>query len=162
MATFDLAVFVANPTLAQYRKCRKLELREIAEHYGVPVTASLNKGELKAAVLEYLEGGGIFCRSTVAESSSDEASSVGVSVSGERPVAEKAPVGAQAMPEAKLSPDSVFAHTPPAQDDRVEAAVSITFLLSLFQVYVGSSVFPVVVYTDHNPLVFLSTMFKSH
>lgn len=31
---------MANPTLAQFNKCRKSELHEIAEHYGVPVIAS--------------------------------------------------------------------------------------------------------------------------
>ena len=32
--------------------------------------------------------------------------------------------------------------------------------LQFFEVYVGSSALPVIVYTDHNPLVFLSRMYN--
>lgn len=59
MATFDLSVFVANPTLAQFYKCRKSELYEIAGHYGVSVAASLLKKELRATLLDYLVAEGI-------------------------------------------------------------------------------------------------------
>lgn len=39
---------------------------------------------------------------------------------------------------------------------------TLAMLLALqhFEVYVGSSSLPVTVYTDHNPLVFLSTMYN--
>ena len=42
--------------------------------------------------------------------------------------------------------------------------VTLALLLSLqhFEVYVGSSVLPVVVYTDHNPLVFLARMYNQN
>lgn len=41
---------------------------------------------------------------------------------------------------------------------------TLALLLALqhFEVYVGSSVLPVVVYTDHNPLVFLMRMYNQN
>lgn len=39
-------------------------------------------------------------------------------------------------------------------------ALGLIVALQFFEVYVGSSVLPVTVYTDHNPLVFLSRMYN--
>lgn len=39
-------------------------------------------------------------------------------------------------------------------------ALALILALQFFEVYVGSSVLPVTVYTDHNPLVFLSRMYN--
>lgn len=39
-------------------------------------------------------------------------------------------------------------------------ALGLILALQFFEVYVGSSVLPVTVYTDHNPLVFLSRMYN--
>ena len=39
-----------------------------------------------------------------------------------------------------------------------QEALALLLALQFFEVYVGSSVVPVVVYTDHNPLVFLHRM----
>ena len=41
-------------------------------------------------------------------------------------------------------------------------ALSLLFALQHFEVYVGSSPSPVIVYTDHNPLVFLMRMQNSN
>uniref|UniRef100_A0A8C5DBJ5 Gypsy retrotransposon integrase-like protein 1 n=1 Tax=Gouania willdenowi TaxID=441366 RepID=A0A8C5DBJ5_GOUWI len=41
-------------------------------------------------------------------------------------------------------------------------ALSLLFALQHFEVYVGSSTLPVVIYTDHNPLVFLNRMRNSN
>ena len=40
--------------------------------------------------------------------------------------------------------------------------LALLFALQHFEVYVGSSILPVVVYTDHNPLVFLSRMYNQN
>ncbi len=39
-------------------------------------------------------------------------------------------------------------------------ALALLLALQHFKVYVGSSSLPIVVYTDHNPLVFLSRMYN--
>lgn len=41
-----------------------------------------------------------------------------------------------------------------------QETLALLFALQFFEVYVGSSVLPVVVYTDHNPLTFLSRMYN--
>ena len=45
---------------------------------------------------------------------------------------------------------------------RISAFVTLALVLALqhFEVYVGSSILPVVVFTDHNPLVFLARMYN--
>ena len=51
MSTFDLDIFVADPTLAQFEGCRKADLRVIAGHYNISVPSALGKSEYKAALL---------------------------------------------------------------------------------------------------------------
>ena len=41
-------------------------------------------------------------------------------------------------------------------------ALALLLALQHFEVYVGSSSVPVVVYTDHNPLIFLSRMYNQN
>lgn len=67
MTTFDLSMFVANPTLAKFYKCRKSELFELAGHYGVSVAPSLLKKDLRTALLDYLVAEGNLHISTVVE-----------------------------------------------------------------------------------------------
>lgn len=43
-----------------------------------------------------------------------------------------------------------------------QETLALLFALQFFEVYVGSSVVPVTVYTDHNPLVFLSRMYNQN
>ncbi|GLD56431.1 uncharacterized protein AKAME5_000878000 [Lates japonicus] len=59
MAKFSVSAFTADPTLAQLEDCRKCDLFEIAAHYDIPVSLSLRKSDLKAAVLEALVARGI-------------------------------------------------------------------------------------------------------
>lgn len=92
MGTFDLAVFVANPILAQVN--RKSELYEIAAHYGVSVAVSLLKSELKS--LEYLEAEGVLRASTVVEPPGPAAAAsatAGLSAWGIGPSVASSPVG---------------------------------------------------------------------
>ena len=41
-------------------------------------------------------------------------------------------------------------------------ALALLFALQFFEVYLGSSSRPIVVYTDHNPLVFLHRMYNQN
>ncbi|CAI5686593.1 unnamed protein product [Oreochromis niloticus] len=54
MATFDIAVFLANPSLVQLDTYRKRDLHEVASFYGICVSAALRKAELKAALVSGL------------------------------------------------------------------------------------------------------------
>ena len=60
MAAFDVNEFVISPTLTQFDKCKKSDLREIAEYFCIPVSSSLSKAELKAVILDSLINKGIF------------------------------------------------------------------------------------------------------
>lgn len=62
MAAFDLNKFVANPTLSQFDKCSKDDLCviAIAEYYGISVSRSLVKRELKTVILNGLVSKGVF------------------------------------------------------------------------------------------------------
>lgn len=48
MAAFNISMFVADPTLSQLDKCRKSNLHEIADDYGVSVLLDglISKGVL--------------------------------------------------------------------------------------------------------------------
>lgn len=59
MATFDIAVFLANPSLVQLDTYRKRDLHEVASFYGICVSAALRKAELKAALVSGLVEKGI-------------------------------------------------------------------------------------------------------
>lgn len=59
MAGFDLNAFVFSPDLNQLDKCKKIELRDIADHYDISVSTSLGKAELKAVVLNGLVSKGV-------------------------------------------------------------------------------------------------------
>ena len=54
MATFELEEFIKEPSIFVFDLCRKADLLEIAEHFGVVVSRSLTKEEIKAAVWERL------------------------------------------------------------------------------------------------------------
>ncbi len=41
-------------------------------------------------------------------------------------------------------------------------ALALLMALQYFDVYIGSSTYPVVVFTDHNPLVFLARMYNQN
>ncbi len=41
-------------------------------------------------------------------------------------------------------------------------ALALLMALQYFEVYIGSSNYPVIVFTDHNPLVFLSRMYNQN
>jgi hypothetical protein len=43
-----------------------------------------------------------------------------------------------------------------------QEALALLFALQFFEVYLGSSSRPIVVYTDHNPLVFLHRMYNQN
>ena len=53
---FELRDFVDNPTLGQLNACRKMDLCAIAEHYGISISASWVKKDLKAAIISGLVG----------------------------------------------------------------------------------------------------------
>ena len=59
MATFDLALFVADPTVDQLDKLKKRDLRDVAEHYGISFASSLRKAELKGVILKALVDAGV-------------------------------------------------------------------------------------------------------
>lgn len=48
--SFDVEAFVSDPSLIVFDRCKKNDLRVIAEHYSVPVSSSLVKAELKAVL----------------------------------------------------------------------------------------------------------------
>ena len=54
MATFELEEFIKEPSIIVFDLCRKADLLEIAEHFGVVVSRSLTKKEIKTAVWERL------------------------------------------------------------------------------------------------------------
>lgn len=58
-AAFSVEEFVAKPTLSQLNNCRKVDLFAIADRYGIKVSTSLRKKELKAAVVDGLVKGGV-------------------------------------------------------------------------------------------------------
>lgn len=60
MAAFDLSEFVSDPSLNQLETCRKDDLFAIADHYGISVSTSLLKCDLKAVVVEGLISEGVF------------------------------------------------------------------------------------------------------
>lgn len=60
MAAFDVEAFVSDPSLIAFDRCKKSDLRVIAEHYGLPVSSSLVKAELKAVLLDELVNRGVF------------------------------------------------------------------------------------------------------
>jgi hypothetical protein len=43
-----------------------------------------------------------------------------------------------------------------------QVALALLLALQYFEVYIGSSALPVIVYTDHNPLVFLHRMYNQN
>ena len=45
MATFELEEFIKEPSITVFDLCRKADLLEIAEHFGVVVSRSLTKKE---------------------------------------------------------------------------------------------------------------------
>lgn len=51
---FDLDAFVANPTLEVFNACRKIDLLDIAQRYGVAVSSALRVSEVREAVLSAL------------------------------------------------------------------------------------------------------------
>ena len=53
---FELRDFVDNPTLGQLNACRKKDLCAIAEHYGISISASWVKKDLKTAIISGLVG----------------------------------------------------------------------------------------------------------
>lgn len=59
MAAFNLTVYVLNPTLTQFNKCKKSDLRELVEHYNIPVSTSLANAEHKAMLLDGLISKGV-------------------------------------------------------------------------------------------------------
>lgn len=65
MSTFDVNEFVAHPTLRQFHTCRKSDLCEIAERYGIPVSSSFTKKELKTVLFDGLLGKGLFLLAAV-------------------------------------------------------------------------------------------------
>ncbi|XP_071346525.1 uncharacterized protein [Trachinotus anak] len=56
---FVLDEFVANPTWSQLDHCRKADLLAIADFYGIPVSTSLRKSDLKTVLLNGLTSKGI-------------------------------------------------------------------------------------------------------
>ncbi|KAM7408136.1 hypothetical protein PAMA_002018 [Pampus argenteus] len=68
IAAFNIDEFVANPSLVQLDKCKKSELREIAEYFGVAASGTLVKAELKAVVLDRLLAEGVLGLPALAES----------------------------------------------------------------------------------------------
>lgn len=54
MATFDIAGFTAEPSLALLDVCRKRDLHELATYYRISVSTGLRKAELKAALVSGL------------------------------------------------------------------------------------------------------------
>lgn len=82
---FVLNEFVGEPTIGKLDKCRKSDLFEIAEHYGIMMSTSLFKRELKAAVLE----GFIAHNVLLAESPGSVVESNAVFASGSPDVPEK-------------------------------------------------------------------------
>ncbi|KAG8003798.1 hypothetical protein GBF38_007778, partial [Nibea albiflora] len=60
MATFDIEAFVSDPSLIVFDKCKKSDLRVVAEYYGVPVSNTLVKAELKVVLLDELVSRGFF------------------------------------------------------------------------------------------------------
>ena len=60
MAAFELSTFVSDPTLGTFGECTKKDLHVIAEHYGISVSVSLRKAELKAFVFTGLVNQGVF------------------------------------------------------------------------------------------------------
>lgn len=52
MAAFNFTAFVLIPTLTQFDKCKKTDLRELTEHYNIPVSTSFANAELKAMLLD--------------------------------------------------------------------------------------------------------------
>ncbi|XP_035864283.1 uncharacterized protein LOC118496498 [Sander lucioperca] len=68
MAAFELSMFVSDPTSSKFDKCTKKDLREIAEYYGISVSVSLRKAELKAFVFPGLVSQGVFSLSAPASS----------------------------------------------------------------------------------------------
>ena len=51
---------MSDPTLGKFDKCTKKDLHEIAEYYGICVSVSLRKAELKAFVFTGLVSQGVF------------------------------------------------------------------------------------------------------
>lgn len=51
MSAFDLEAFLFNPTLSQTDNCRKDDLAQIANHFGISHPKQLLKKELKALVV---------------------------------------------------------------------------------------------------------------
>lgn len=56
-AAFSVEAFVTEPTLSQLDNCRKVDLFANADHYGIQVSTSFLKKELKAAMVDGLVEG---------------------------------------------------------------------------------------------------------
>ncbi|KAE8289494.1 hypothetical protein D5F01_LYC11196 [Larimichthys crocea] len=59
MAAFDVEASASDPSLIVFDKCKKNDLRVVAEYYGVPVSSTLVKAELKAVLLDELISRGV-------------------------------------------------------------------------------------------------------
>ncbi|KAK0141107.1 hypothetical protein N1851_021909 [Merluccius polli] len=77
LTAFSVEEFVAEPALGKLNNVRKADLFAIADHYGIQVSASLLKKELKAAVVDGLvERGGCSLPATVAVAMAESAGEV--------------------------------------------------------------------------------------
>lgn len=89
MAAFNISTFIDNPTLrvrvSLFDKCKKSDLRLIAEHYGIFVPSALAKAELKAVILDGLISRGILSLLASVEASSLGGGAVAASSPGEGP-----------------------------------------------------------------------------
>lgn len=59
VTAFSVEEFVEELTLSQLDECRKVDLSANANHYDIPVSTSLLKKELKAAVVDGLVERGV-------------------------------------------------------------------------------------------------------
>ncbi|KAL7369615.1 hypothetical protein ABVT39_003556 [Epinephelus coioides] len=93
MATFDIGVFVSNPSLTVLDKCKKSDLRAIADHYEIVVSSALSKAELKAVILE-----GLLNRRVLSLLAPEDVSQLVVGAAASPGVS---PLGAHALPAAE-------------------------------------------------------------
>lgn len=68
MAAFIISKFVTDPLSTNIDKCRKSNLHDIADYYGVFVSSSLVKAELKVVLLDGLISKGVLSLQAVVKS----------------------------------------------------------------------------------------------
>ncbi|KAJ8042675.1 hypothetical protein HOLleu_09493 [Holothuria leucospilota] len=179
---FNLDKFVASPSVEELDSLKKSEIVKVAKHYGIEFQPLMRKDEIKRYVLEYLVDESIL-PSTVLETAitvlTDNtfelkkalmSSPVLIAPDFEKQFklavdASDTGIGAVLLQADEHGVDHPVCYYSKKFDKHQKNYSTIeketlALILSLqhFDVYLGTTSFPITVYTDHNPLTFLSKM----